>query len=167
MPPPRFWETKTLLEMTPEEWESLCDGCGRCCVLKLEDEDTGEVHTTSVSCQLLDTAECRCVDYANRHERVPDCVKLDADNVAGLGWLPKSCAYRRIADGRGLAWWHPLVSGDHATVIEAGASVAGRVVPEAEVPEDELPHRLTDWGEPAGAPPRRRRRRRGLQKISS
>ena len=162
MASPRFWETKTLLQMSPDEWEALCDGCGRCCVLKLEDEDTGEVHTTCVGCRLLDPAECRCLDYANRHERVPDCVKLDPHNVASIAWLPASCAYRRIAEGRGLAWWHPLVSGDHATVMQSGASVAGRVISEAEVPEDDLPHHLADWGEPAEA-----RRRRGRKKRSS
>lgn len=143
-----FWKTKSLAEMSEEEWESLCDGCGRCCLVKLEDEDTGEVHTTSVACHLLDTGSCRCADYANRHDRVPDCVRLDSKNVAGLAWLPSSCAYRRLAEGRGLAWWHPLVSGDPATVTAAGASIAGRVVSEADVAEEALVDLIKVWEEP-------------------
>jgi len=141
----RFWETKSLHEMSQQEWEALCDGCGRCCVVKLEDEDSGKVFPTSVSCRLLDTASCRCTDYCNRHDKVPDCVKLDADNVSQLGWLPETCAYRRIADGLGLEWWHPLVSGDALSVIEAGISVSGRVIPESEVAEEDLVDRLIEW----------------------
>ena len=141
----RFWETKSLPEMSQQEWEALCDGCGRCCVVKLEDEDSGIVHATSVSCRLLDTASCRCTDYRNRHERVPDCVKLDRENVSSLGWLPRTCAYRRIAEGRGLAWWHPLVSGDARTVVEAGISVSGRVIPETEVAEEDLVDFMIEW----------------------
>jgi uncharacterized cysteine cluster protein YcgN (CxxCxxCC family) len=145
--PDRFWERKSLLEMSQEEWERLCDGCGRCCLVKLEDEDTGEFHITDVACFLLDRSTCRCGDYANRHGRVPDCVKLDAVNAASLGWLPGSCAYRRLAEGRGLAWWHPLVSGDPRTVVEAGISVAGEVVPESEIAESDLPDRICAWPE--------------------
>ena len=141
----RFWETKSLHEMSQQEWEALCDGCGRCCVVKLEDEDTGAVYPTSVSCRLLDTGTCRCTDYRNRHERVPDCVKLDRDNVSSLGWLPHSCAYRRLAEGRGLDWWHPLVSGDARSVIEAGISISGRVIPETEVAEEDLVGFMIEW----------------------
>lgn len=145
MPHARFWETKPLLEMSQDEWESLCDGCGRCCVVKLEDEDTGEVYPTSVSCRLLDTDTCRCSDYCNRHDKVPDCVKLDPHNVSTLGWLPPSCAYRRLAEGRGLAWWHPLVSGDPETVVAAGISVRGRVIPEGEVAQEDLCEFMIAW----------------------
>jgi hypothetical protein len=144
----RFWETKSLHEMSQQEWESLCDGCGRCCVVKLEDEDSGAVYPTSVSCRLLNTATCRCTDYRNRHARVPDCVKLDQDNVANLGWLPDTCAYRRIAEGQGLEWWHPLVSGDAFTVIAAGVSVSGRVVPETGVAEEDLVEFMIEWPAP-------------------
>lgn len=152
----RFWETKSLSEMTQQEWEALCDGCGRCCVVKLEDEDTGAVYPTSVSCRLLDTTSCRCTDYCRRHEKVPDCVKLNRDNVSNLGWLPASCAYRRIADGHGLDWWHPLVSGDPRTVVEAGISVSGRVTPETEVDEEDLVDHMTQW---QGPKPRRHGRK--------
>jgi hypothetical protein len=144
----RFWETKSLLEMSQREWEALCDGCGRCCVVKLEDEDSGAVYPTSVGCRLLDTTTCRCTDYRNRHDRVPDCVKLDRDNVSRLGWLPETCAYRRLAQGHGLDWWHPLVSGDANTVIDAGISIIGRVIPETEVAEEDLVEFIIEWQGP-------------------
>ncbi len=128
-----FWDEKTLEEMTDAEWEALCDGCGRCCLLKLEDEDTGVIITSDVRCQLLDGRTCRCKDYANRLTRVPDCIKLDRVNVRTIEWIPKTCAYRRVAEGRGLAWWHPLVSGDPQTVVDAGVSVKNRTFSERQV----------------------------------
>ena len=140
-----FWTSKPLEDMTAAEWESLCDGCGKCCMAKLEDEDTGEIHWTSVGCRLFDAGACRCTDYANRLAAVPDCVGLTPANVRTIPWLPTSCAYRRIAEGRPLAWWHPLVSGRPETVHEAGISMRGRVTAsEADLgePDDYLEHLL-------------------------
>lgn len=118
-----FWETKTLDELDDREWEALCDGCGRCCMVKLEDADSGARIDTRLACRLLDIGACRCTDYGNRHAQVPDCVRLTPDNVRALDWLPETCAYRLRDEGRRLYWWHPLVSGDPETVHQAGISV--------------------------------------------
>ena len=134
-----FWQRKSLKEMTDSEWESLCDGCGRCCLVKLEDEDSGVIITSDVACRLLDGQSCRCSDYPNRQSKVPDCIKLTPENVVTTSWIPTTCAYRRIAEGRGLAWWHPLISGDPETVVAVGVSVRGRTVS-----EDTVKHHLSN-----------------------
>lgn len=141
-----FWRSKTLEEMTPEEWESLCDGCGRCCLNKLEDEETEELFFTSVACRLLDCGTCRCSDYANRFASVPDCVKLTPEDVRVIDWLPPTCAYRLVAEGRDLYWWHHLVSGDSETVHLAGVSVRGRVTAQEGVPPfEEYEDHIAEW----------------------
>jgi uncharacterized protein len=152
--PEPFWKTKTLEAMSREEWESLCDGCGRCCLHKLRDEDSGELSFTSVACRLLDLHSCACGDYANRSHRVPDCVSLTTEALRDIDWLPPSCAYVRIAKGQDLAWWHPLVSGDPDTVHTAGVSVRDRVVSERHASRYE--HYIVAW---PGRLPRARRPR--------
>lgn len=144
--PEPFWRTKTLDEMTRAEWESLCDGCGRCCLVKLEDEDTGRIHATDIGCRLFDAGTCRCKDYVNRSATVPDCVTLTPREVRDLAWLPPTCAYRLVGEGRDLPWWHPLVSGDPETVVAAGVSVRGRVyASEEDIVEDDLVERIVNW----------------------
>jgi uncharacterized cysteine cluster protein YcgN (CxxCxxCC family) len=140
---PPFWTSKRLDEMSRAEWESLCDGCGRCCLIKLEDSDTGDIDYTDIACRLLDLGNCRCSDYQNRKQKVPDCVMLTAAKISDLNWMPSTCAYRLIHEGEELAWWHPLVSGDPDTVHKAGVSVRDRVVPEerGDDPED----RIVTW----------------------
>lgn len=147
-----FWKTKALAEMTETEWESLCDGCGKCCLIGLEDEDTGEIYLTDVACQLFDSGACRCSDYANRQERVHDCVKLTPQNVPELTWLPKTCAYRLVAQGRDLFWWHPLISGSPDTVHEANVSVRGKTRPEGRLKIPGLMKRITSWPAPKEKP---------------
>lgn len=154
-----FWKTKTLEEMSNAEWESLCDGCARCCLEKLEDEDTGKIYFTHVSCKLLDSGLCACKDYANRSDKVPDCVRLTPENVRTLNWLPPSCGYRLVAEGRDLYWWHPLISGDPNTVHEAGVSVRGRVQgTENEIADADLEDHIVQW--PALLPKRARLKKR-------
>ena len=143
--PQPFWK-KPLEELTRREWEQLCDGCGRCCLVKLEDEDTGNIHFTSVACKLLDPDTCRCRDYRDRQRHVPDCVRLTRKNVGTLSWLPKTCAYRLRATGEDLPDWHPLVSGDPGSVVRAGISVRGRIAAsEEDVDIDDLPGFIVRW----------------------
>jgi uncharacterized protein len=131
--------------MTTAEWESLCDGCGKCCLHKLEDDDGGRVHYTNVACRLLNTGTCRCKNYDERRRYVPDCVSLTAETVGKLKWLPSTCAYRLLAEGKPLPWWHPLVSGDSESVHKAGASVRNRAIPESRA--DYLGHHIVTWPE--------------------
>jgi uncharacterized cysteine cluster protein YcgN (CxxCxxCC family) len=139
----RFWEILSLAEMSAEQWESLCDGCGKCCLHKLEDEDTGEVFVCNVACRLLDLVTCRCQDYANRKRFVPDCTVLTLDRIGEFHWLPETCAYRLLAEGQSLREWHPLISGGPTSVHKAGISVRGRVVSEGEA--GDLQQHITDW----------------------
>ena len=141
-----FWETKPLSAFTREEWEATCDGCAKCCLVKLEDEDEpGVIYFTDVACRLLDCATCRCTDYANRTARVPGCASLSPDRLDLLAVMPPSCAYRRLAEGRGLPDWHHLVSGAATTVHTARRSVMGRTVSETEVGAADFEDRLVDW----------------------
>jgi uncharacterized cysteine cluster protein YcgN (CxxCxxCC family) len=147
-----FWRTKRLEEMTPEEWESLCDRCGRCCLHKLRDEETQALSFTNVACRLLNLDSCQCGDYARRRRRVPDCVNLTPEALRDIDWLPPSCGYRRVRDGKDLLWWHPLVSGDPNTVHQAGISVRGRAL--SEQTAGALEDYVVDW---PGQMPRTRR----------
>ncbi len=132
--------------MNREQWESLCDGCARCCLVKLAEED-GSIHYTAVFCHLLESESCRCTRYPERHELVPDCVVLTPERARSFSWLPRSCAYRTLAEGRDLAWWHPLISGSEETVHEAGISVKGRVVSERDVHEEDQEAMIIHWVE--------------------
>ncbi|MCG6966479.1 MAG: YcgN family cysteine cluster protein [Chromatiaceae bacterium] len=140
---PPFWKHKSLGQMSSEEWESLCDGCAKCCLYRLEDEDTQEVYFTNVHCRLLDTCTGRCTDYANRSVRVPDCVTITPAVLQDPYWLPRTCAYRVLAEGRELARWHPLISGDPDSVVRAGLRVCDRTICEDDA--DELENHLVDW----------------------
>lgn len=141
----RFWETKRLPDMTPQEWESLCDGCAKCCLLKLEDEDTAEIAYTRLHCRLLDEQTCRCSNYPDRKKHVPDCVILTPKSISELKWMPQSCAYRLIHEGKSLPDWHHLISGDKALVHTGGHSIIGHTVSEDTVLEEDQIDWIVDW----------------------
>ena len=141
----RFWERYELEALTGEEWEALCDGCGRCCLLKLQDEDSGELFFTALACRCLDLASIRCQHYGDRLQQVADCLQVTPAMARQGRWLPETCAYRRLAQGQGLADWHPLVSGDAGSVKRAGISVADRVLPEDAVHEDDYEEHIVRW----------------------
>jgi uncharacterized cysteine cluster protein YcgN (CxxCxxCC family) len=143
---PRFWEQKSLAELDPQEWESLCDGCAKCCLHKLEDEDSGEVFYTKVVCRYMDE-QCRCSEYQQRNVLVPNCVWLKPENVAEFHWLPQTCAYRLVAEGKPLPDWHHLISGDTNTVHEAGISIKGRALSEEFVHPDGFEEHIIHWVE--------------------
>ncbi|EHS53410.1 UPF0260 protein ycgN [Rhizobium sp. PDO1-076] len=140
-----YWKTKRLVEMSLTEWEALCDGCGLCCLNKLEDWDTGEVVFTSVACTLLDGNTCQCKDYPHRQTIVPDCIQLTPDQVDTIAWLPPTCGYRLVHEGRDLYWWHPLVSGDPDTVHQAGISARGRTISEDDVDVEDFEDFVVYW----------------------
>ncbi|PPR10796.1 MAG: hypothetical protein CFH41_01371 [Alphaproteobacteria bacterium MarineAlpha11_Bin1] len=135
-----FWKEKALEKMNRQEWESLCDGCAKCCLIKLEDVSTGELAFTEVACRLLNIGTCACTDYSGRSSRVPDCLQVTPHLARTAKWLPTTCAYRLLAEGKELQWWHPLVSGDPKTVHTAGISTKNRVVHESQRidPEDHI-----------------------------
>lgn len=142
---PHFWKKHTLTELTHLEWESLCDGCGLCCLIKLEDEDTHEVAYTKVACKLLDCEKASCSDYPNRQSHVPDCIQLTPHQIHQFHWLPPSCAYRRISEGKDLPRWHHLVTGNRDSILKARKSAAGRCISEEDVNPDDIEDYIVRW----------------------
>jgi hypothetical protein len=142
-----FWKTKSLWEMNDLEWESLCDGCARCCLIKFQDVDTEKLVYTDISCRLLDSDSCRCRHYGDRTRRVRECLDLRKEPRAAFDSLPSTCAYRLLNQGRELPDWHPLVTGDPESVHKAGISVRGRVISEEYVHPEELEDRDAEWPE--------------------
>ncbi|MFL2828964.1 MAG: YcgN family cysteine cluster protein [Candidatus Puniceispirillales bacterium] len=141
----KFWETKNLIDMNENEWEALCDKCGKCCVIKLEDFDTQEVHYTNVSCKLLCEKSASCKDYENRKSIVPDCIILSPDNLKDLKWMPETCAYKLLNEGKNLPYWHPLLSGNDKEIVNSGNSVKNRVTNENEIKIKDLPDYIFNW----------------------
>ncbi|MBS0250895.1 MAG: YcgN family cysteine cluster protein [Proteobacteria bacterium] len=165
---PPFWRTKTLEEMSRDEWEALCDGCGRCCLVKLEDEDTAQIYLTRLACSMLDVRTCRCKDYPNRFQKMPDCLAIDIPRARELSWLPKSCAYRIVAEGGDLPWWHPLVSGTDETVHQAGISVRSFAMSERRVKQENYwKYIIPDLPDEAAEPPRPSRSGKGRKSGKS
>ncbi len=144
---PGFWKNRPLDDLNTQEWEALCDGCGRCCLVKLEDYDSDEVFFTSIACELLDTETCRCRDYSQRFKKIEDCIQLNVNNIESINWLPSTCAYRLRHEGEPLPEWHPLVSGDPISVREAGISVSGRIISEDHVHPDSIEEHIVYWVE--------------------
>lgn len=155
-----FWETKSLKEMTDAEWESLCDGCGRCCLVLLDEEGSGRLYQTNVACKLFDVKRRRCTDYANRTKKVKDCVQLTPGNSGALDWMPESCAYRRLARGEGLPDWHPLLTGTKKSVEDAGVAVMSAVSERTVDPED-------IWDYVVSVRPRPRKKTRPSRRAST
>lgn len=142
---PNFWKQYSLDQLNQAEWEALCDGCGLCCLVKLEDEETAEVAYTKVSCKLLDCKTARCSDYPNRQQQVPDCIQLTPERLTTISWLPPSCAYRRLSEGKNLPSWHYLNTGSRQSVIRAKKSAAGRCISESEIDEEQIEDYVVRW----------------------
>ena len=140
-----FWKTKRLEAVSPAEWEALCDGCAKCCLIKLEDEETGEIALTRLHCKLLDNETCQCSDYPNRKQQVPDCVILTPKDVSDLRWMPASCAYRLIHEGKDLPDWHHLISGDKTLIHSLGASIMGRTLSEETLFDPDDAEQIAEW----------------------
>lgn len=142
---PQFWKKYSLTELNPAEWEALCDGCGLCCLIKLEDEELQEIAYTKVACKLLDCQTAQCSNYSQRVQHVPDCIQLTPEKLANIQWLPASCAYRRLEQGKSLPSWHYLNSGTRSSIIQAKKSAAGRCISEVEVDEEQIEDYIVRW----------------------
>ena len=142
-----YWETKSLSEMTKREWESLCDGCGKCCLIKLQDEETEQIHYTAAVCRYLEQDKCHCTVYEERKTLVPECVKLTPANLASVDFMPQTCAYRLLHEGKSLPDWHPLLTGNRARMDEAGHTVTGKIISEEYIHPDELEEHIITWVE--------------------
>ncbi len=140
----RFWETTPFNQFTDKQWELICDGCAQCCAHKLQDEDTDEIFLTNVVCQYLDTNQCQCSVYGDRHVHVPDCIKITPKNAGSLPWIPDTCGYRLLANGKPLPDWHPLMTGDSESTRKANMTVTGKVISDADVDMDDLEDYLVE-----------------------
>jgi uncharacterized cysteine cluster protein YcgN (CxxCxxCC family) len=140
-----FWKNKSLCEMNEDEWELICDHCGRCCLIKLQDVDTNKVFYTNVACQLLNPITCLCTAYNKRKKIIKSCLDLSPEVVPDLDWLPDTCAYKRLAHGKDLDWWHPLISGNMNSVVKAGISISGKVISEKDIDLAKLEDYVIDW----------------------
>ncbi len=140
-----FWEIKKLHELSPDEWESLCDGCAKCCLNKLEDFETKTVFYTNVHCYLLDTEQCQCSQYKTRSTLVPECITLTIKDLEDPYWLPSTCAYKRLAEGKNLPDWHPLITGNMDSVVQSGNGICGRTIRETDIKEEDLEQHLITW----------------------